>query len=284
LPPNLKELNVTGNMIDQIEPMRQPITSLIHLGIAYNKIRSPSLIGIVKNFPNLFSLDLAFNELCNFKDSMAQLEKLLSIKMLSLAGNPLQLTFKYREIVKQRLQDLRIFDGTQAFNEWEENAKKKFRKRVTAKLSHLGDIPREAYKVPEEDLIPIEANIKLEIGFRLFDNVAGIYINDENCRQLDTLNLDDVPTELKSSMFWLSYMNHKGQEVVTEKRAWIEHFSVDTEKGTGKCDLNHMITIEEPPSIEMRDWLQGDMLITLHTSQPKVIDKTLEEGEIVKDI
>ena len=41
---------------------------------------------------------------------------------------------------------------------------------------------------------------------------------------------------------------------------------MDTEKGTGKCDLNHMITIEEPPSIEMRDWLQGDMLITLHTS------------------
>jgi len=69
--------------------MKSPLTSLIHLGIAYNQVRTPALVGIVRNFPNLFSLDLAFNELCNFKDSIGQLEKLLSIKMLSLAGNPL---------------------------------------------------------------------------------------------------------------------------------------------------------------------------------------------------
>ena len=64
----------------------------------------------------------------------------------------------------------------------EENAKKKFRKRVTAKLAHLGDIPPEAYKVPEDELIPIETNIKLEFGFRLLDNIVGMYINAENCR------------------------------------------------------------------------------------------------------
>ena len=94
---------------------------------------------------------------------------------------------------------MRILDGTQAFNEMEENAKKKYRKKVTARLAHLGDIPPEAYKIPEDDLIPIEENVKLELGFHLLDNIHGIYISDENCRQLDQLNLDDVPVERKSS-------------------------------------------------------------------------------------
>ena len=66
---------------------------------------------------------------------------------------------------------MRILDGTQAFNEMEENAKKKYRKKVTARLAHLGDIPPEAYKIPEDDLIPIEENVKLELGFHLLDNI-----------------------------------------------------------------------------------------------------------------
>jgi len=46
-------------------------------------------------------------------------------------------------------------DGTTAFTEAEENAKKKHRKRVQARLAHLGDIPKDAYKIPQADLIPI---------------------------------------------------------------------------------------------------------------------------------
>jgi len=75
--------------------------------------------------------------------------------MLYFNGNPLCLTPNYREILKQRFQTLRILDGTQAFTEVEENAKKKYRKRVQARLAHLGDIPKEAFKIPEADLIPI---------------------------------------------------------------------------------------------------------------------------------
>ena len=85
-------------------------------------------------------------------------------------------------------------------------------------------------------------------------------------------------------MFWLSFQNHRGEQVTTEKKAWIENFQVDAEKGSGKCDLNHVIKIEEPPSIELRNWLQSDVLITLKTSQPKIILQTLEEGDIIKDI
>jgi len=63
-----------------------------------------------------------------------------------------------------------------------------------------------------------------ELQFRLLDNIQGEYINETNCQQLETLNLDEVPEERKSSVYWLKYTNHEGEEVVTEKKAWIEHF------------------------------------------------------------
>ena len=193
LPRSLKELNLTGNLVDTIEPLRQPLTSLIHFGVAYNLLKTESLAVITANFPNLFCLDAAFNELCEFSGACVALEGLESIKMLYLNGNPLALTPNYREILKQRLQNLRILDGTTAFNEVEENAKKKHRKRVTARLAHLGDIPKDAYKIPEADLIPIQDNVVLDLEFRLLDNVPGVYINETNCQQLESLNLDEVP-------------------------------------------------------------------------------------------
>ena len=71
--------------------------------------------------------------------------------MLSLAGNPLQLTNHYREIVKQRFQDLRILDGTPAFNELEENAKKKDDGKLDMLNLYVRELrePRHQH-VPEE--------------------------------------------------------------------------------------------------------------------------------------
>ena len=63
---------------------------------------------------------------------MAHLETLTKIKMLFLLGNPLYLSKKYKEIIKQRFEDLLILDGKPAFTEAEENAKKKLRKKMAA--------------------------------------------------------------------------------------------------------------------------------------------------------
>lgn len=117
-----------------------------------------------------------------------------------------------------------ILDGTTAFSEIEENAKKKFRKGVTARMAHLGDIPKEAFKIPEKDLTPIEENVVLELSFRLCENMVGIYLNEDNCKQMESLNLDETPVENKSSTFWLTFKDHYGREVSTEKMAWIDHF------------------------------------------------------------
>jgi len=61
---------------------------------------------------------------------------------------------------------------------------------------------------------------------------------------------------------------------------------VDAEKGTGKTDLNYTLRIEEAPTTALRDWLESDVFIELHTSQPKFRYKILEEGqaEPVKDV
>ena len=84
LPPHLQELSVSNNLVDEIEPLRMAHTSLIHLGLAYNKVRNPAFVTIAKNFPNLFCLDLSFNELCDFRSALGWLEGLQHLKMLYL--------------------------------------------------------------------------------------------------------------------------------------------------------------------------------------------------------
>jgi len=94
---------------------------------------------------------------------------------------------------------------------------------------------------------------------------------------LESLKLDDIPEERKSSLFWLRYTNHLGEEINTEKKAWIEHFLVDTEKGTGKTDLKYTVRIEEKPTCKLRDWLESGLFVTLHCSQPKFQLKLLAD-------
>lgn len=96
----MKELYLTNNQINDFEPLRNPIKTLIHIGLAYNHVKNEHVATIVRNFPNLFSLDLSYNELCQLSPAIANLQKLVDLKVLYLAGNPLALTFKYREVIK----------------------------------------------------------------------------------------------------------------------------------------------------------------------------------------
>ena len=102
---------------------------------------------------------------------------------------------------------------------------------------------------------------------------------------MESLKLDDIPEERKSSLFWLRYTNHLGEEINTQKKAWIENFLVDTEKGTGKTDMKYTVKIDEKPTCQLRDWLESDLFVTLHCSQPKFQLKLLADtSDQVKDI
>lgn len=100
LPPNLEELYLNGNEVNEValSPTR-PYTKMIHLGLSMNKIRNTALSLIVKVFPNLFCLDVSFNDLCDLESSITWCKQLKNLKMLFMEGNPLVFTQNYTEIV-----------------------------------------------------------------------------------------------------------------------------------------------------------------------------------------
>jgi hypothetical protein len=67
--------------------------------------------------------------------------------------------------------------------------------------------------------------MSLDIGFRLVKNITGgrYLIPDENCL-IETEKLDEIPDHLKSSQYWISYVDHHGKEILSEKRTYIKHF------------------------------------------------------------
>ena len=93
LPPNLKFLYLNGNNINEIGlSMSRPINSLVHLGLARNQIKQTALTHIVKVFPNLFCLDVSFNNFDSIESTVNWCMKLPKLTMLSLEGNPLILS------------------------------------------------------------------------------------------------------------------------------------------------------------------------------------------------
>ena len=59
--------------------------------------------------------------------------------------------------------------------------------------------------VKDEDKIRVRDSVTFELQIRLLRNVTGIYINAENCPDLETIKLDDLPIDKKSTMYWITY-------------------------------------------------------------------------------
>ena len=116
---------------------------------------------------------------------------------------------------------------------------------------------------------------------RLLRDIEGsrYLIPDENCT-IEVEKLDEMAEEQKSSMYWLEYTDHKNQLVKTDKRCYIKHFQVveNEEKKTGRTDFEFKLRLVEAPSIELRDWLQNDLIMTLYESRPKLEREPHEEG------
>ena len=112
LPPNLEELYLNGNEVDEVGiNVNKPLNSLRHVGLSYNKIRQPALVHIVKVFPNLFCIDVSFNDICDMANALEWISKLSKLRMLTLEGNPLVLTPNYTNSVIEKIPSLKIVDG-----------------------------------------------------------------------------------------------------------------------------------------------------------------------------
>lgn len=127
-----------------------------------------------------------------------------------------------------------------------------------------------------------EEKCTLDVHLRLLKDVEGAryLIPDDNCT-IEVDKLDEMAEEYKSSQYWLEYRDHNGAVVKTAKRSYIRHFQVveNEDKKMGRTDFEFKMRIEEAPSIELRDWLQNDLLITLFESRPKLAREPHEEGE-----
>ncbi len=73
--------------------------------------------------------------------------------------------------------------------------------------------------------------------------------------------------------------------VETEKKVWIQHFSVDKEAGLGKTDFGFKIRISEKPSYILSEWMRKDLMLDLWETRPKLVEKRNEETmEMVKEV
>ena len=212
LPPNLKELHLAGNKISYFAANCK-VDSLIHLGLSNNLICDTELPKICQNFPNLFSIDLSYNQVCSLEAVVNNFKELGQIRMIDLKCNPVCISKNYRQILKQRFANLVHLDGSHAFSEAEIAAKKKKK------------VKRDAYGnviIDTSDFLPIEKAVEFEMHFRLLQNATGIYLQAEHC-PLD-YDLTALAPEQKSSVYSVCYVDHEGNKKTSHPKAWINDF------------------------------------------------------------
>lgn len=129
----------------------------------------------------------------------------------------------------------------------------------------------------------VKEELSLDLHLRVLQNIDGIYLTEETCKPevLETLQNDNE----KSSVFWLTYTDHTGKVVETERKVWIQHFSVDKEAGVGKTDFGLKIRLIERPSYALSEWMRKDIILDLWETRPKLIEKKNEETfEMIKEV
>ena len=114
---NLKELHAYYNKIEFVTD-RTIANNLQHLALGYNLINDNSFgNNLLKKelfsryFPNLLSLDLSFNNICNLVTSLIALSKFKNLKLVWLIGNPICLVREYKKAIAEEIESLKFLDG-----------------------------------------------------------------------------------------------------------------------------------------------------------------------------
>jgi hypothetical protein len=163
-----------------------------------------------------------------------------------------------------------------------ENTKKKKNTKGDSALSAYSQ-RNQAGPDFDEILKEVSENFTLDLHLRVLQNIDGVYLTEETCKPeiLETLANDSD----KSSIFWLTYNDHRGNPVETEKKIWIQNFAVDKENGIGKTDFGFKVRLNEAPTYALREWMRNDLFMELWESRPKLIEKRNEETmEMVKEV
>lgn len=109
LPPQLKFLKAYNNKIQSVTCRKMP--SLVFLGLGYNALSTEAVEQLSLRFRSLLSLDIAYNNITNIRQSVAQdIAALDKLKHLSIAGNPITLLPYYRLVLARYLPQLQLLD------------------------------------------------------------------------------------------------------------------------------------------------------------------------------
>jgi hypothetical protein len=180
--------------------------------------------------------------------------------------------------LKTKLKTFKVLDGIPTLNEQESTKKKK--KLAGSQLGTYGQPAAVDYAAMVADM---NENFTLDLHLRVLQNIDGVYLTEETCKPeiLEALTDDSQ----KSSIFWLAYEDHKGRQIESDKKVWIQNFSVDIATGIGKTDFNYKIRIIEKPSKALSEWMKKDLFLDLWETRPKLVEKRNEETlEIYKEV
>ena len=93
------------------------VPTLLHLGLAHNRVACLPPVDVCSGAETLVSLDLAANALCGLRETLESLAAMPSLRALALRGNPLALEPGYRLAVLKRLSRLRTLDEREVSRE-----------------------------------------------------------------------------------------------------------------------------------------------------------------------
>ncbi|XP_052824486.1 leucine-rich repeat-containing protein 43 isoform X2 [Octopus bimaculoides] len=110
LPPSLKRLELSANKISDLTSLCDQPPPLIHLGLSYNTISYIDKHFTRNYWPQLLSLDLLHNNLCELIQVVKACSYLPKLQSLVLVGNPLSLVTGYRGFVIASLPLLVVLD------------------------------------------------------------------------------------------------------------------------------------------------------------------------------
>nr|XP_054748972.1 leucine-rich repeat-containing protein 43-like [Lytechinus pictus] len=161
LPITLQVLELVANEISDLEPLcNAPPPGLLHLGLGLNRISAIHDYLTGPYWPQLLSLDLSYNNLCDFKEVIYKLQTLPKLRNLVLIGNPLALLPGYRGYTVDSLRKLTILDDMQISADEKHHFKGLARRRefvrdeakIVLKLRALSGIPMPAELQATEEL------------------------------------------------------------------------------------------------------------------------------------
>ena len=155
--------------------------------MAYNQLDDGHMKVIARSYPKLFCIDISHNRLESFTQTIMTLAGLPELKMLYTIGNPIMLAPNYRNVLKTKLNKLKVLDGTPTLNEPEGTKKKKKPQGVSGMSTYS---QRANATIDPATLVgDVLENVTIDLHFRVLHNVDGVYLTEDTCKPeiLETL-------------------------------------------------------------------------------------------------